>query len=121
MSDLGGIGTGFYIITSLGKPSILTQFRIATGNDHPDRDPLVVSIEGSNGGNLTEGASWTLIYNGSTGLETNPGRGIFGTLQLVPNTKAFTCYRLLTLVKRSIENDVQYSEVEFYGYSINLS
>lgn len=118
-TDIGGLGSGFYVTNSLTAPSILTQFRIATADDRHGRDPLVVSIEGSNGGDLTEGTSWTLIYNGSTGLEIDPGREVFGPFQSVLNIKPFSSYRFLTLVKRTIEDSVQYSEVEFYGYSIN--
>lgn len=115
-TTLGGVGSGFYITISLGALSILTRFRIATGDDLPNRDPFIVSIEGSNSGNLTQGTSWTLIYNGSTGLETDPGRNAFGPYQLVPNFKPFSSYRFLTLAKRSVDDSVQYSEVEFYGY-----
>ena len=56
-SVLGGIGTGFYVSTTLGTLSIFTRFRMSTGNDRPERDPIIVSIEGSRGGNLTRGAS----------------------------------------------------------------
>jgi hypothetical protein len=119
-NTLGGVGTGFHVITNLGAPSVLTKFRISTGSGHAERDPLVISIEGSNGGNLTEGSSWTILYNGSSGLTTNPGRETFGSFQLVSNIKLFNYYRLLTLAPRAITDCVQYSEVEFYGYLMNL-
>ena len=78
----------------------------------------MVTIEGSNGGDLTQGGSWTLIYNGSTGLEIDPGRESFGPLQSILNFKSFNSYRFLTASKRSIDDSVQYSEVEFYGHLI---
>lgn len=114
----GGLDSGFYLTTSLSSSPILTKFRIGTANDRPYRDPLVVTIEGSNGGDLTQGGSWTLIYNGSTGLEIDPGRETFGSFQSILNFKPFYSYRFLTVSKRSIDDSVQYSEVEFYGHLI---
>jgi hypothetical protein len=118
-STKGGIGTGFYVITNLGGPSILTQFRFSTGHDVPERDPFIITIEGSNGGNLTLGSSWAFIYNGSTGLETDPGRWAFGPIQLVSNAQSFKYYRLLTVAKRAPVDCVQYSEIEFNGFLTN--
>lgn len=112
----GGLDSGFYVTTSLNTSPILTRFRIGTANDRPFRDPLVVTLEGSNGGDLTQGESWTLIYNGSTGLEIDPGRESFGPFQSILNFKSFSSYRFLTVSKRSIDDSVQYSEVEFYGH-----
>lgn len=69
-----GVGTGFYITPAFGS-SLLQQIRIATANDSENRDPITVSIEGANGGDLTLGASWTLIVDDlNVGINSDPGR-----------------------------------------------
>jgi hypothetical protein len=58
-----GIGTGFYITPTVGL-SILREFRVATADDRPLRDPLSVTIECSNStsNSLTYSFSWILVY-----------------------------------------------------------
>ncbi|CAF1613047.1 unnamed protein product, partial [Adineta ricciae] len=74
--------------------------------------------EGSNqsAANLTLGSSWTLIYNGASGLATYPGPNSGGSIQQTNNTISYKSYRFLVSGKRSTSNSVLYSELIFYGY-----
>ncbi|CAF1091796.1 unnamed protein product [Adineta steineri] len=62
------------------------------------------------------GSSWTLIYSGSTGLETDPGRYTCAMVQLIDNSIQYRSYRFLVTGKRSTSYSVQYSEVILFGY-----
>ena len=110
-----GLQSGFYFTAARGL-SLLKSFRFGTGNDYPERDPFTITIEGSNATILTLGSSWTLIYNGSTGLESDPGRSTFGVTQNLSNTIWCRSYRVLATSKRAASSSVQYSEMELYGY-----
>jgi hypothetical protein len=62
------------------------------------------------------GSSWTLIYNGSSGLDTDPGRYNDGKVQYIPNNAIwYTSYRILTTSKRGNDTAVQYGEVSLFG------
>lgn len=79
----------------------------------------MMTIEGSNqmGTALSQGSSWTLIYNGTTGLDDDPDRKNIGVMILLPmNLKIFSSYRLLITSKRGNGNLVQYSELQLFGY-----
>ncbi|CAF1063598.1 unnamed protein product [Adineta steineri] len=82
-----GSNTGFYLELKRGA-SLVTGLQICTANDFPERDPLTMSLEGSNQSEskLTLGSSWALIYNGDSGLKTNPGRHTCGIVQQFNNT-----------------------------------
>ncbi len=113
-----GINTGFYVILQ-SCPSLLIAFRFRTANNLEERDPLRVTIEGSNrnSSELLSGSSWILIYNGSTGLDHDPGRYQFGSTQsLSNNLRWFKNYRILVIQKRNLSNAVQYAGVELLGY-----
>ncbi|CAF1558763.1 unnamed protein product [Adineta steineri] len=112
-----GSDTGFYLELKRGA-SLVTGLQICTANDRPERDPLTMSLEGSNqsGSNLTLGSSWTLIYNGPSGLQTNPGRLTCRIMQLTNNSIQYKSYRFLVSSKRGVENSVQYSELKLFGY-----
>lgn len=113
-----GLKTGFHVTIS-SRPSLLIAFRFRTGNDLPERDPVAITIEGSNHNSslLTLGPSWTLIYRGSTGLAADPGRHKFGSNELLFDNRAwFTSYRILVTSKRGLSDAVQYSDVELLGY-----
>ena len=111
-----GVGTGFYITPSRGA-SILTQFQMATADDVPDRDPLSITIEGSNatGTGLTLGSNWTSLYSGSSGLVTDPGRASWGEVLSIANSNPYTSYRLLITSQAGVANCMQYGEVAFMG------
>jgi hypothetical protein len=113
-----GLNTGFYVTPHQGA-STIAGLQFCTGNDNPPRDPLTMTLEGSNqtSSALTLGSSWTLIYSGSTGLTVDPGRGALGVKQLFPNNViSYLSYRILITSKRSSDIVVQYSEVMLFGY-----
>ncbi|UJR17662.1 hypothetical protein I4U23_004558 [Adineta vaga] len=109
---VGGVNTGFYL-TLRQNATIATGLQICTGKDDPGRDPLVITLEGSNesGEALTKGNSWTHIYEGSSGLFDDPGRGACGKLQSFNNLNRYASYRFLVIDKREKKNCVQYAEV----------
>jgi hypothetical protein len=112
-----GLDTGFHVTLQQGA-TLLTAFQLTTAGDFPDRDPLGVTIEGSNATDsaLSSGTSWSLIFSGSTGLEKNIGRGADGLIQCIPNNVVwYTSYRVLVTSKRGSSNSVQYSEVRLLG------
>lgn len=113
-----GLNTGFYI-TMDASVCIVTGFRFTTATDQSKRDPMIITLEGSNADNvsLIFGKSWTLIYNGSSGLDIDPGRGKAGSLQQFNNSQLYRSYRMLVVAKRDSDSGVHYSEFEFYGHS----
>lgn len=116
-----GLHTGFFFIPTVGNGSIARAIRFATAGDSPTRDPITMTLEGSNYttiSSLNLGTSWTLIYSGSTGISssTDPGRQVYGTQENLPNTEEFISYRILFTSKRGTDNSVQFSEFELMGY-----
>ncbi|CAF1320494.1 unnamed protein product [Rotaria sordida] len=113
-----GLNTGFYLKLN-ASICIVNGFQFTTATSHPKRDPIMVTLEGSNANKslLTLGNSWTLMYNGSSGLESVPGRGKTGVLQMFNNNQPYRSYRLLVVLKRGVESGVHYSEFAFYGHS----
>lgn len=115
-----GVGTGYYVTPALG-PSIVTGIQIATANDAPERDPLTVSLEGSNatGADLALGSSWTLIDDSiNLGIDTNPGRYFLAPMQTFTNTTQYTSYRVLVQTQRASANSTQYGELTLHGIVI---
>jgi hypothetical protein len=111
-----GINTGLYLTPQRG-PSLLTAIQFCTADDNEERDPLIMTIEGSNHNTsaLTLGSSWTLIYNGTTGLEGVTNRLTYGPMVLLPyNSIWYASYRLLITSKRAVLDGVQYSEIELF-------
>lgn len=116
----GGLNTGVYL-TIPGDPFVLNAFRIVTtGSVEVTRDPLKLTIEGSNliGSALTLGSSWILIYNGTTGLDINPGRTKPGICQTINNnTSTFSSYRFLFTERRAGDiYCIDYKEIELYSF-----
>lgn len=76
-----------------------------------------MTVEGSNQNlsMLTLGSSWTLLYNGSTGLALDPGRYTYGHTMIFSNSIAYSSYRVLILTTRNLSSGVQYAEVNFIG------
>lgn len=107
-----GLNTGFYLTPLVGSSRVVS-LRFCTGNDAPLRDPLTVTLEGSNQPFLvlTQGSSWTLIYNGSTGLNNDPGRNAYGVTQNISNSVWYDSYRLLITSKRGVAPGTQYAEI----------
>jgi hypothetical protein len=107
-------GAGFIVTPS--ALSVLTGVDMATANDAVERDPLVITIEGTNSPNATTtlNSSWTLIYNGASGLATDPGRNTFGQQVSFANALSFTSYRVLVQTVRTptSANSFQFGEIE---------
>ncbi|CAF0754973.1 unnamed protein product [Adineta steineri] len=123
-SSLKGVGTGFVIIPQSGNVSVLQAFQFGTGGDNPTRDPITITIEGSQSSNSTYlllGSAWSLIYYGWTGINLNndPGRTVYGDLQTISQASAYRAYRILIASQRGSDDCVQYSEVRLLGYFIN--
>jgi hypothetical protein len=113
-----GENTGVYVTLQDG-PIILTGFLVVSGEYGYDRDPTKMTIEGSNqnGIALTLGSSWTLLYNGTTGLNTVQTQNTPGIQQsLDDNELHFDSYRFLISQKRGVQTCVEYSEIELFGY-----
>ncbi len=113
-----GLNTGFYRTPQRGA-SLLIGLLVCTGSGLNQRDPITITLEGSNEAvsALTLGSSWTLIYSGPSGLATDPGRSACGIAQLFPsNTVWYTSYRFLVTSKRGADSCASYSEVQFFGY-----
>lgn len=112
-----GIRTGFIVIPAQGG-TLLLAIRFSTSANTPESDPLTITIEGSNetSSTLILGNRWFLIFNGSSGLDVDPGRSTNGAVQCFTNNSAwYTSYRVLVTSKRGISNSVQYSEVRLFG------
>ena len=112
-----GLNTGLYV-TPIQGPTLLKAFQFTTAGDAPERDPLTITIEGSNATSsaLMLGTSWSLIYNASSGLDTDPGRRANGSRQyILSNTIWYTSYRILVTKKRNESNSNQYAEIQLLG------
>jgi hypothetical protein len=113
-----GWNTGLYV-SPQGGALLLCAFRVCTADSYPQRDPIYLTIEGSNQplSTLTLGSSWIIIYNGSSGLDVDPGRSTCGVAQWLSNNSIwYASYRILVTSKRAVGNFVQYSELELFGY-----
>jgi hypothetical protein len=119
-----GVGTGFVVVPQSGGFSVLQAFQFGTGADKPNRDPITITIEGSQfntNKELQMGASWNLIYDGWTDINNtnDPGRNVYGNLQTIIQPCPYKAYPVLISSQRGVENSVQYSEVRFFGYFLN--
>ena len=113
---IAGLNTGFYVTIAQCQP-VLTGFSFGYTSANPEREPLTVTVEGTNCANLPACISWTLLYNGSSGLDISPTNATYGVLETVSNTVSYQTYRFLVLTKRALSPYVSYSDVEFFGYS----
>ena len=113
-----GLQTGFTLTLQRGA-TVIKALRFCTGNDHSPRDPSTMTLEGSNqnGSTLLLGSSWTLIYNGTTGLDVDPGRGNLGMTQtFYSNAIAYSSYRILITMIRGSDVATQYSELQLFAF-----
>ncbi|MBI1766046.1 MAG: CSLREA domain-containing protein, partial [Acidobacteria bacterium] len=118
--NFGKTGVGFIVTAPTQGPlTVVDGLRFNTANDAPERDPLTVTIEGTNSANPTTtlNSTWTTIYSGVTGLATDPGRNTLGAVVNFSNTNAFSSYRLIVASVRdgATANSMQFSEVELLG------
>lgn len=112
-----GLNTGFYRTLPRGA-SLIIGFQICTPGSTPARDPITITLEGSNqpASVLPLGSSWSLIYSGSSGLAIDPGRLSCGIPQLFSNSIWYLSYRFLVTSKRGSDSSTWYSDVLFIGY-----
>jgi alpha-L-fucosidase 2 len=107
-----GESTGLYLKLNDGA-KVLVAFYLCTNQQKSSRDPLQITIEGSQAPetSLDRGSQWTLIYNGSSGLLTDPGRSSRGALMTLANILVvYSSFRLLTVSKRYNRSSVSCSE-----------
>ena len=118
-SNPPGIDTGFVITPRLGY-TVVNGFQFATANDVPDRDPLAITIEGSNVTNADQagGNGFSLIWQGPTSFNQDPGRYTWGQLYNFVNTIGFKSYRVLVTALRGSGGGAQYSEVRLFGQTL---
>lgn len=117
-----GLNTGFYVSPVSSNASVAIGLLFATAFDAPDRDPITVTLEGTNATGtaaLNLGSSWTLLYSGPTGINATSvaNRSMYVTPQIFSNTRAFRSYRLLVTSQRANDNSVQYAEAQTLAYS----
>lgn len=113
-----GANTGFYVTPTISNATVANGVLFATGDDYPDRDPLTITLEGTNSTALNASSSWTLIYTGPSGIDPiiAPNRSTYGVVQIFPNTAAYRSYRLLMLSQRGYQDSIQYSESHIMTY-----
>ena len=112
-----GRNTGFHV-TLVNGAVLVRGLRFCAANDAPNRDPKTITFEGTNhtGSDLLLGSSWTLIYNGSCGLDIDPGRKQLGQLITFSyNNLAYSSYRILVTSKRGNDYCTQYGELHLFG------
>jgi hypothetical protein len=117
-SSTAGVGTGVYTIPIVGV-SIVCSIQFQTGGDVPARDPLSITLEGSNaiGTALSHGSSWTLLYSGATGLAPfDVSRSAWGEMQNFTNTRPFTVYRMIVTSQRAADHCTQFAEMYLFGF-----
>ena len=100
---------------------VVTGIQFAMANDGPKRDPITMTLEGSNITNtslLSTGSSWTLIYSGPTGISniTTPPRSTYADVQNFTNVLRFKSYRFIMTTQRGMDTNLQYSEAHLLGY-----
>jgi hypothetical protein len=116
-TNTAGVGTGVYTVPGIGA-SILVSVQFETTNGSANRDPLTITLEGTNatGTDLSMGYSWTLLYNGMTGLSLlSSNRLTWGDLQNFSNTQTFTTYRMLITSQRGVDDCTEFTEMHLYG------
>lgn len=113
-----GVNTGLLVMPRAGHPSV-TAIQFATGNDMPGRDPLKITVEGSDDPEVMRdgGTGFVLLYQGGTGLEKFLDRKQWGPVVTFENTRSFRIYRVLITETRSDSTDgTQYSEMRLGSY-----
>lgn len=122
-SPTKGVGTGFCVTPAPAfGASLVTGLQVVTAADAPNRDPLVVSIEGTNATtNFNLGSTWTLIADGvNLGIDTDPGRQAYGPLVRFDNAIPYRSYRVIVQAQRGSDNSVQYAELNLVGVAVDL-
>lgn len=117
---IAGLNTGFYMSIAQCQP-VLIGFRFGNAYNYSVREPLTVTIEGTNCAIVSTCVNWTLLYNGSTGLDIQENSLAYGEYESISNSDIYESYRFLVTSKRNLSNYVSYSEVQLFGYSSQTS
>ncbi|CAF1059736.1 unnamed protein product [Adineta ricciae] len=114
-----GHNTGLYFELESGA-TLVIGLRICEAISRRARNPKIVSLEGSNqsGIDLTLGASWTLIYQGSAEVYDIPSHEDCGRIITFTNTVRYSSYRFLVLETVSKADSTDYSEVQLYTSTV---
>jgi alpha-L-fucosidase 2 len=112
----GGVHSGLVVVPGIGS-SIVTALRLATAGDVPNRDPVQITLEGSNDPNAStaNGSGFTLLYQGDSGLGSVMERDHWGETISFDNTHAYTAYRLLIVQTRGKPDGAQFAELQLLG------
>ena len=112
---IGGKPSGFAVSPSLGR-TVVTGVSLQSANDAPERDPKVISIEGSNDDSLStfDAGNWESIAQISD-IPAFPNR--FQTQEFFfPNIKPYKHYRFTVLETQTANTCCfQIAEVELLG------
>jgi alpha-L-fucosidase 2 len=109
-----GINTGFAVTPTVGA-TVVNGIEFATANDLPSRDPLSITVEGSTNANAGQagGDGFVLLYEGTAGLDNDPGRNSWGQIIPFANSTPYKTYRvLITAITGNNPDATQYSEVK---------
>lgn len=110
-----GVNSGL-VVTLGGGAKVINAIQFATANDSPSRDPYSITVEGSNAadaGQAGGGTGYVLLYEGTAGLDDDPGRNAWGQVMQFNNPTAFASYRvLITAITGNNADAVQYSEIK---------
>ena len=75
----------------------------------PERDPVRITIEGSND---PQANNFNLLYEGPSGLDHDPDRTQWGKPVTFANTTPYKTYRVLVTATRANADAAQYAEVK---------
>jgi len=117
---IAGLNTGFYVTIVQCQP-VLIGFRFGNAYNNSDREPITITIEGTNCAVVATCGNWTLLYNGSAGLDMQENSLDYGEYESISNNNIYQSYRFLVTSKRSSSTFVSYSEVQLFGYSNQTS
>ena len=95
----------------------MTAIEFTAANDVEDRDPVKITVEGSNDAKAMDAGDvpFTLLYEGPSGLESDPGRNTAGKTIPFDNKTAYKTYRILVSGTRGTSDSTQYAEVKLLG------
>jgi hypothetical protein len=106
-------------LITTGAPAIVNGLRLTTANDRNDRDPILVSLEGTWAANANDAAAnavWTSLYSGPSGLASDPTRQTPGQSITFSNGTPFNTYRFLVT---SVRDGVAANSTQFSGLELN--
>jgi hypothetical protein len=118
--NFGKEGSG--IIITATNAAIAKRIGFLTANDTPERDPTTIRLYGTNSaitsttGSAGKAEPWSLIYSGTTGLASDPGRGFDVYVDLPSNTTSYKSYKAVfpTVRNASATNSMQLTEMQLY-------